>query len=177
MQDVDNHVRDFQPCGFVIMKSATNNSAESNKKRKVVLLLAIFVFLLCLAYGYFFLLAVTTTTWELAECARIGEAVKAENVIPASISRPGSPGFFCDLGVRYPFLLRFDDIKIYGITDRSRQDAIVETLKRYREHTHTRPLHVQFYESENWQYWSNPSTGVRGGRRGPEVPIRVIYVK
>jgi hypothetical protein len=145
---------------------------EPNTRRR----LALFVLLLCLAYGYFFLRATTTTTWELAECEGIGKAVGAENVIPPSISMPSSPAFFCNLGVRYPFLLRFDDIKIYGVTDQSRQDAIIETLKRYRQHTHTRTLLVHFYEKENWQTWSNPSTGLRGGNRGPEVPIRVISV-
>jgi hypothetical protein len=156
------------------MNSAPNDKAKPNKRRRLVLFFVLSVLCMCFAYGYLLLLATTTTTWELAECSGLGKAVEAEHFIPTSVSKPSSPAFFCDLAVRYPFLQRFDDLKIYGVTDHDRQDAVIETLKRYRHQAHTKPLRVQFYEKENWQTWSNPATGVHGGRRGPEIPLRVV---
>lgn len=158
------------------MKNATSGEAAPSPRRKVLLCFVACVVFVCLAYGYFFLVFATTSTAELAECGWIAKAVEAENIIPVSTSSPSSPALFCDVGIRHHFLLRFYDIKIYGVIDEDRQDAIVGTLKRYRQQPQTRPLLVQFYEKENWQTWSNPSTGAHGGRRGPEVPIRVISV-
>jgi len=159
------------------MKNATSETTVPTPRHRRPLFLVAGAVFLCLGYGYVWILAATTSSWDLGECVAIAKAVEAESIIPASTSRPGSPALSCDLGVRYPFLLRFDDIKIYGVTDQGHQDAIIETLKSYRHHTRTKPLLVQFYEKENWQVWSNPSTGVQGGKRGPEVPLRVISVR
>ena len=129
------------------------------------------------AYGYLALLAGTTSSVDVDECLAIANAVEQETSIPPSISKPGSPAFFCDLGVRWPFVQRFDDIKIYGITDQGQQNALIESLRRYRERERTKPLMTRFFEKENWQTSINQSTGARIGKRGPEAAIRKVFVK
>jgi hypothetical protein len=140
------------------------------------MLIACFV-VVCLVYGYLFLITSTISSADLDECAGIVDAIEKENSIPVSISKPGGPALFCDLGVRHLSMRRFDNIKIYGLREQSRQDAVIETLKRYRRQVHTKPLLVQFYEKQNWQTWSSSSTGTRGGRRGPESSIRKVSIE
>jgi hypothetical protein len=84
---------------------------------------------------------------------------------------------FCDVEVKIFFLKRFDHVRIYGVTDKGQQDSIVRSLERSREQSKTRRLVADFDEKENWRTWSDPTTGSRGGERGPETPIRKVVIK
>lgn len=101
----------------------------------------------------------------------------SEHAILESTSTLGSPAIFCDVEVKSFFLKRFDHVRIYGVTDKGQQDSIVRSLERSREQSKTRQLVADFYEKENWKTWSDPTTGRRGGERGPETPIRKVVIK
>jgi hypothetical protein len=129
-----------------------------------------------LFYGLAFLIATMRGEGKFYEACSIVTAVKAEHLIPPSISTPGKPAVFCDLGVKLPFLYRYDRILVYGVANASEQDSIVATVKRVHDESHTRKVLVQFYEKENWKTWSDRSTGNHGGERGPENPTRRVWV-
>jgi hypothetical protein len=130
-----------------------------------------------LAYVYAFLVAITTGDSELYECQDFAQAVLAKHSIPESKSAPGHPGMSCPLEVQMPFLIRYEKAYIYGVTDGPWQDSIARTLQEFRARYHSRKILVQFFDRENWKTWSNPDTGAHGGERGPEIPIRLIWIK
>jgi hypothetical protein len=129
------------------------------------------------AYIYAFLVATTTGDLELYECTKLAAAVLAKHSIPESKSAPGHAGIFCHLEVQLPFLIRYDKAYIYGVTDKTSQDSIAHTLQEFRAGYHSRKILVQFFATENWKTWSNPDTGTHGGDRGPEIPIRLVWIK
>lgn len=113
----------------------------------------------------------------MAECNNIVAAVTPKYPIPLSASTPGSPGIFCDLGVHLPALTSYDTVFIYGVVGQHEQDEIAGTLNDFRRASHTRRILLQFFEKENWKMWSDPKTGSGGGARGPETPIRKVWIK
>ena len=132
---------------------------------------------LLVAYFYAYFMAMATGDVELSQCHQLEAAVVAKHVIPASISSPGQRAIFCDREVQLPFLTHYEKVYVYGVLDGASQDAIVRTLQDfYRQRTGDKVL-VQFFEEENWQTWSDPATGRSGGRRGPEKPVRSLWIK
>jgi hypothetical protein len=128
-------------------------------------------------YIYAFLVATTTSDLDLYECKNLAAAVLAGHAIPESKSSPGQPAVFCHLEVQIPFLIRYDKVYIYGVTAKTSQDSIADSLQGFRIRYHNRKILLQFFANENWQTWSNPDTGMHGGERGPETPIRLIWIK
>jgi len=125
----------------------------------------------------FDLVTTMTSTNDVFECKAIASFVTSEHAILESTSTLGSPAIFCDVEVKSFFLKRFDHVRIYGVTDKGQQDSIVRSLQRSREQSKTRQLVADFYDKENWKTWSDPTTGRRGGERGPETPIRKVVSK
>ena len=97
-------------------------------------------------------------------------------VIPQSVSDPKRVGVFASSAWYGMFFTRFDVISIYGVTGRESQDRILQTFGDYHRIHSTRPLHVQFYERENWSTWQG-ANGVSGGRRGPEKVVRCAVIR
>jgi hypothetical protein len=127
-------------------------------------------------YSYAFIMATTTDGNDQAECQSLVSAVRSRHGIPLSVSRPGSPAIFCDLGVHFPFLQSYDSVFIYGELDHGEQGSIVVDVRSAAGSSRTRPILVQFFEKENWKMWSDPATGRSGGSRGPETPIRKVWI-
>jgi hypothetical protein len=132
---------------------------------------------LAIVYVYAFLVATTTGDLELYECKNLAAAIRAKHLIPDSKSSAGSPAIGCHLEVQLPFLFRYDKVHVYGVVDKNSQDSIALTLQSFRRDYHSRKILIEFFENENWKTWSNPDTGAHGGERGPETPIRLIWVK
>jgi hypothetical protein len=89
-------------------------------------------------YLYAFIMATTTDGNDQAECQSLVSAVRSRHGIPLSVSRPGSPAIFCDLGVHFPFLQSYDGVFIYGELDqwRARLDrGGCEECRRIKPHT------------------------------------------
>lgn|ERR1700687_1774722 len=132
---------------------------------------------LVVVYVYAFLVATTTGDLELYECKNLAAAVRAKHSIPDSKSSPGNPAIFCHLEVQLPLLFRYDKVYVYGVVDKNSQDSIALTLQSFHRQYQSRKILIQFFENENWKTWSNPDTGDQGGERGPEIPIRLIWIK
>ena len=130
-----------------------------------------------IVYVYAFLVATTTGDLELYECTNLAAAVRAKHSIPGSKSSPGNPAIGCHLEVQLPFLFRYDKVYVYGVVDKNSQDSIALTLQSFHRQYKSRKILIQFFNNENWRTWSNPDTGTHGGERGPETPIRLIWIK
>jgi hypothetical protein len=139
---------------------------------KIAGTLLVFFFLVC---GFYYLMATVTTGNDVLECKAITGLVISQHAIPESVSTPGRPAIFCNPEVRGLFLNRFDHLRIYGVTDKSQQDSILETLEP--RPAQSREITVDFYDKENWKTWSDSGTGRRGGDRGLEIPIREVFIR
>ena len=131
---------------------------------------------LLVAYAYAFISATTVASEKSSECTDLVTAVTAKHAVPLSISEPGRPAVFCDLGVHFPLLRTYDSVFIYGVLDKSQQDSILVDLRSFHRTSHAQSILVQFFEKENWKTWSDPGSGRSGGSRGPETPILKVWV-
>jgi hypothetical protein len=132
--------------------------------------------LLLVAYFYAYFTALTTGDVDLAQCHALESAVMANNTIPMSVSSPGQPGIFCERAIQQPLLTHYDRLYVYGVLDAAAQDAIVVAVREFQVH-HAGKILLLFIAKENWTPWSDPGTQRNGGRRGPETPLRTVWVK
>jgi len=130
---------------------------------------------LIITYCYAFINAITTASENSYQCKALESAAITGHQIPTSISQPGKPAAFCELGVHFPLLRTYFTVFIYGVLDRDQQDAIVTSLHSARRPNQKRIL-VQFFDKENWRSWSDPNSGRSGGNRGPEHPIASRWI-
>jgi hypothetical protein len=130
---------------------------------------------LIIAYCYAFINAITTASENSDQCKALESAAITGHQIPTSISQHGKPAAFCELGVHFPLLRTYFTVFIYGVLDRTQQDAIVSSL-RSAPRPNAKRILVQFFEKENWRPWSDPSSGRSGGNRGPEHPIATQWI-
>jgi hypothetical protein len=131
---------------------------------------------LLIAYCYAFINAIATASENAYQCKAIEAAAVASHQIPMSVSQPGTPAAFCELGVHPPLLRTYFTVFIYGVLDRSKQDVILDSLRRAPRGPNPRKMLVNFYEKENWKPWSDPGSGRSGGSRGPETPIAAQWI-
>ncbi len=99
-----------------------------------------------------------------------------DTIFPLSVSQPNTPAAFCELGVHFPLLRTYFTVFIYGVFDRTQQDAIVASLRNAPRGPNAKKILVQFFEKENWRPWSDPASGRSGGNRGPETPIATHWI-
>jgi hypothetical protein len=131
---------------------------------------------LVIAYCYAFVNAITTASENSDGCRPLVSAAITGHEIPASISQPGKPAAFCELGVHFPLLRTYFTVFIYGILDRTQQDEIVVSLRSAPRGPNAKKIVVQFFDKENWRAWSDPASGRSGGNRGPETPIATHWI-
>jgi hypothetical protein len=130
---------------------------------------------LIIAYCYAFINAITTASENSYQCKALESAAITGHKIPMSISQPNTPAAFCELGVHFPLLRTYFTVFIYGVLDRTQQDAIVTSL-RNAPRPNAKQILVQFFDKENWRPWSDPASGRSGGNRGPETPISTQWI-
>jgi hypothetical protein len=94
-----------------------------------------------------------------------------------SVSSPGSPAIFCDLGVHFPFLRSYDSVFIYGVVNPAEQDSTLANLRSYHAKAQAHRILVRFIAKENWKTWSDRANGRCGGSRGPETPVRQVWIE
>jgi len=131
---------------------------------------------LLVAYAYAFISATTTDSEDFSGCPAVVSAVTSRHSIPLSVSEPGSPAVFCDLGVHFPLLRSYYSVFIYGVLDQGQQDSIIADLRSFHRAFHKQKILVQFFEKENWKTWSDPGSGRSGGSRGPESPLVKAWI-
>ena len=131
---------------------------------------------LLVAYAYAFISVTTTDSENLSGCPAVVSAVTSRHFVPLSVSEPGNPAVFCDLGVHLPLLRSYYSVFIYGVLDKGQQDSILADLQTHYHSSHTQKILVQFFEKENWKTWSDPGSGRSGGSRGPESPLVKAWI-
>jgi hypothetical protein len=103
---------------------------------------------------------------DAAECTAIMTPVTSRFTFPPSQNphvRPGRPAAYCGIEGRDFFFPRlYTRVAIYGVIDRSKQDAILETVKGARSDGF-KPVVVIFYEKEIWTTKISPQTGLIDG--------------
>jgi hypothetical protein len=147
------------------------------KRRRVGRFVALLVVCVSLLYGYMYILAATTSADDLLECKAITRAAESHQGSLQSTSSSGRGAMYCDAGVDLPFLIKYDRVTVYGVTDTADEDRILLTLKSLRQQFRARRILVAFYKTENWQTRSDPKTGNKVGYRGPETIIRSVWLK
>jgi hypothetical protein len=130
-----------------------------------------------IGYSYAFIAATERDSNSTGECQSLVSLVTSKHRLPPSVSQPGNPAIFCDLGVHFPFLRSYDSLFIYGVLDSAEQDAILSDLRNHHTRTPTHRMLVRFISKENWRTWSDPATGRSGGSRGPETPLRTEWIE
>lgn len=102
---------------------------------------------------------------DTEECAALSTPLRAQFTFSASVNRyasPGVPGLFCGIGGRGVFFPRlFTRLTVYGIADRSTQDAIVEAVKKAAR-PGFKPIIIGFYERELWSVHYGPDGLISG---------------
>ena len=131
---------------------------------------------LIIAYCYAFINAITSASENSDQCKALESAAINGHKIPTSVSQPGQPAAFCELGVHFPLLRTYFTVFIYGVLDRTEQDAIVNSLRNAPRANNSKRILVQFFDKENWRPWSDPKSGRSGGNRGPEHPIASHWI-
>jgi len=98
-----------------------------------------------------------------AECTAIMTPVTSRFTFPPSqnpLTGPSRRAAYCGIEGRDIFLPRlYTRVAIYGVADRSKQDAILETVRGVRGEGF-KPVVVIFYEKEIWTTRINPETGL-----------------
>ncbi|HXT75102.1 MAG TPA: hypothetical protein VN780_02330 [Candidatus Eisenbacteria bacterium] len=102
-------------------------------------------------YSYAFIMATTTDSTNLGECQALVSAVTSTHRLPESVSSPGRPAIFCDLGVHFPSLRSYDSVFICGVVDPAEQDSVVANLRSHRAAAQTHRILVRFMAKENWR--------------------------
>lgn len=96
-----------------------------------------------------------------------------------SKSRPdGSPVFCSPGGGGGIFGPTPHRVIVYTVTDKQRQDEILDLLRQYqKERSLRRPIVVNFYRDENWITWVSQDGKESGGHREKEELIRTEKLK
>ena len=173
-KDYHNDVIPFATCSYL-----PRHFVAMNEKKKMVWhrVWPWVVGGLLVAYFYAYFAAMTTGDVDLAQCHALEAAVVARNAIPASVSAPGQPGIFCDRAIQIPFLRRYEKVFVYGVTDKTAQDRVLAAIREFQLTRGGGRVLVEFFEKENWIAWSDQSGERSGGHRGPEVPVREVWVR
>jgi hypothetical protein len=112
---------------------------------------------------------------RLGECPGLYQAASSANVIPDSKVRPGQPAVGCGVERRGIFLSYYNDVSVYGVTDPTAQQSVLDRIGEHYRQAHTHPVQVVFFERENWSVRQG-SNGATFGSRGPEKLIRVVNI-
>jgi len=63
------------------------------------------------------------------------------------------------------------------VTDKTAQDRVLAAIREFQLTRGGGRVLVEFFEKENWIAWSDQSGERSGGHRGPEVPVREVWVR
>ena len=125
---------------------------------------------LVIAYCYAFINAIATASENAYQCKAIEAAAVAGHEIPMSVSEPGTPAAFCELGVHPPLLRTYFTVFIYGVLDRTKQAAILDSLRQASRGSHPQEMVVKFYEKGKLEALVRPVLGPKWRLARPRNP-------
>lgn len=86
-----------------------------------------------------------------------------------SIAQPDRPPMYSNPGSKM-LLTQPSEIGIYGVTDRTEQDKIIEAVKDAMHDRKFKPVDLRFIDHENWIADAN------SGERGSELQLRRVRI-
>jgi len=108
-------------------------------------------------------------------CTVLIDTVASTEVVPVSIVEPPRRAVSCST-VQHGVLLRhFNQIDVWGVVSTHQQQTVLDSLRRTHRLEHTAPIHVKFWEKENWGKCPQPNAP-DAHCRGPELLIRDAIV-
>lgn len=114
---------------------------------------------------------------RLGECPGLVEAAASSNVIPQSQWRPGQRAAVgCGVQRRGMFLSYYNDIWVYGVTDNSAQQLVLNAVVQHFRQAQTHPVQVVFLEKENWTVRQSTNSRVTFGSGLPSKLIRIVNI-
>jgi hypothetical protein len=108
-------------------------------------------------------------------CTVLVHAVAATGVVPVSIAEPPRLAVACSTAQHGVLLRQFNQIDVWGVVDDHQQRAVLSALQRVRSAGRSAPVHVRFWEKENWGKCPPPSRP-QARCRGPEMIVRTAVV-
>jgi hypothetical protein len=90
---------------------------------------------------------------------------------------PSSWPIYCRAGPRGLLGTSPHTIIVYTVTDKQRQDEILDLVRQYQKERRLRSIMVNFYRDENWIRVASPDGETSGGHRGKEFLIRSEKLK
>jgi uncharacterized membrane protein HdeD (DUF308 family) len=144
-------------------------------QRRTFFWILILAGILSVVFGLFYLAMqfVQTGADRTGQCGAFIQAADETGLIPKSIALAGRPAMGCGTE-RYGMLLSpYNDLSVWGVIDRKKQDQILHALSTFQRQNHTLPMRVSFFENENWTEHPDKNGG-GWGVRGQEKLIRVV---
>lgn len=159
--------------GLVLLLAGSlgNNTFRGTFASAVAISIPITVLYSAFVFGMQF---IATGADRLGECPGLDEAAVGSNVIPESLWRKG-PAMGCGVERRGIFLSPYNDIAVYGVTEKIDQKRVLDKLSdRYRS-AHTHPVQVRFFEKEN-VFTRRGTNGAVFLKAGPVKLVRVVNI-
>ncbi len=160
--------------GVVLMVGGAMGRAAAPR---LLLYACAYVFPLTILYTLFAfgMQFISTGADRLGECPGLERAAASSNVIPESKWRQGRPALGCGAERRGVFLTYYNSVGIYGVTDASAQQRIIDKLAEYCRRTPTHGVRVMFYEEEHWTVRQGKN-GATFGSGTPSKLVRVVNI-
>jgi hypothetical protein len=111
------------------------------------------------------------------ECSQLIEIASESGAIPESPASPGQPALGCAVERYGMFLMPYNVLAVYGVTDPTQQAMVLQSLSDYRSVARTLPIRLKFYEHYNWIQHPGKSGPGWGERGQPERLLRIVYLR
>ena len=112
---------------------------------------------------------------RLGECPDLDHAAARSNVIPESQWWKGRPAVGCAVERRGVFLSSYNDLAVYGVTEKESQQRVVDEVSKQYRQAHTHPVQIRFFDREN-VITDKRANGVVFQKAGPTNLIRVVNI-
>jgi hypothetical protein len=90
-------------------------------------------------------------------CAVLIDAVSSTGIVPVSIVEPPRRAAVCSTAQHGVLLRQFNQIDVWGVSGQQQLQTVLDSLQRTRSSEHTAPIHVRFWEKENWGKCPSPN--------------------
>ena len=123
-------------------------TARGTRYRRVFFPISILSVPLTILFGLFYLgmQFVQTGADRTGQCESLIQSAAETGIVPQSAALAGKPAVGCGSERYGMFLSLYNDVRVWGVANRSKQDEILQNLSGYQKQNHTLPMRVSFYE-------------------------------
>jgi hypothetical protein len=119
--------------------------------------------------------AIQTGADRFGECPGLDQAASSSNAIPEAAWRPGHAAVSCGVERRGVFLSYFNEMSVYGVTERQAQQRVLNKISEQYRQAHTHPVLVVFYAGATWSVRQGKNGDILGSGRSGKV-IRIVNI-